>query len=44
VEGVFLVLILLYLPGGIFGGLLTALQRLGRVLPRGPAVETAGRI
>jgi len=44
VEGVFLVLILLYLPGGIFGGLLTALQRLGRALPRGPAVETAGRI
>jgi ABC-type branched-subunit amino acid transport system permease subunit len=43
-EGVLLVLILLYLPGGIFGGVLSALQRLGRIIPRGPAVETAGRI
>jgi branched-chain amino acid transport system permease protein len=43
-EGGLLVLILLYLPGGIFGGLLRVLQRLGRVIPRGPAVETAGRI
>jgi len=43
-EGGLLVLIMLYLPTGIFGGLVSALQRLGRAIPRGPAVETAGRI
>ncbi|HEV2282498.1 MAG TPA: ABC transporter permease [bacterium] len=39
-EGLILILIMLYLPGGIFGGAAAALGRLGRgAVPRGPAVE-----
>lgn len=40
-EGLILVLIMLYLPGGIFGGAIAALGRLGRrTVPHGPAVES----
>jgi ABC-type branched-subunit amino acid transport system permease subunit len=40
-EGLILVLIMLYLPGGIFGGAVAALGRLGRrAIPQGPAVES----
>ena len=43
-EGAILVLIMLYLPSGIFGGLLSAIQRLGRPHAPGRAAETVGRV
>jgi branched-chain amino acid transport system permease protein len=41
-EGILLVLIMLYLPTGIFGGLLSALERLGRVGARRDAGSAWG--
>ena len=43
-EGVLLVLIMLYLPGGALGVLLGACRRLRRAVPRPPAVEAAERM
>ena len=43
-EGIVLILIMLYLPAGIFGGLLSSLHRLSRGMLRGPALESAERI
>ncbi len=41
-EGILLVLIMLYLPTGIFGGLLSALERLARVGARRDAGSAWG--
>jgi branched-chain amino acid transport system permease protein len=43
-EGLILVLIMLYLPGGLFGGLLSAMRHLSRPFSPRRAAQTVGKV